>query len=181
MLKAVENATFGNFSGQWFALCVFSGQETEAAQRLSRYGVATYWPKGRRWRRAGHGRHLRTVVRPIMPGYLFAALCPRQWPALHLVPMVYGVVGMDGRPVPVPVAELIRIRVAEAEGQYDEPEPGEARRRTILQVGAHVSVVGTVLDGWVGVVAAAANGRGVAVDVGGKLVTVPVDSLRAVA
>jgi len=166
---------------EWYALTVRGGAEMAVAAGeggLPSHGIECYLPVERREVRVRHAKSLKRVERPLLPGYVFAALSPSDWAVLPRVAAVRGVVVVGDVPVRVRLADLERMRRI-------EQEVAEAVRtgpvaRVVLQRGAKVEVVGTAFGGRIGCVAndPGRRGRTVLIDFGPAAVSIPVDMVR---
>lgn len=166
----------------WYVLMVTGGMEHEVLARLLRIGVGGYVPMGLgqgRWLRSRRARVTRAVA---MPGYVLVEAPEARWYVVMRVVGVLGVVGTrDRAPLAVSARAVARVMADEAAGLYDAARPEAAR--TVITRGTRVEVVGSVWDGWVGVVVAeAANDRAPArVEIAGRPIAIPLDKLRVAA
>ncbi|MCW1839451.1 transcription termination/antitermination NusG family protein [Prosthecomicrobium hirschii] len=167
----------------WYALTVRGGAELAVAGQeggLPRYGIEAYLPVEVREVRVRHVKGVQRVERPLLPGYVFAALAPSDWAVLPRIAAVRGVVVVGDVPVRVRLADLERMRRIEREVAEQRGRPGG---RVLLVRGARVEIVGTAMDGWAGTVAndpGTGAGR-VLVDFGPRAVAVPLDAVKRIA
>lgn len=134
----------------WFAIHAHAGREELAEIQLRQTCARVFFPRYRQ-RVILHG-YRREVVRPLFPGYLFAAFDPsRTFKAVHYARGVRGVVVFGGLPAEVPVALLRTIQ----EGMQDgfvllQPPP--------LLIGQRVEITAGPFKGYTGIFAAERSG-----------------------
>jgi transcription antitermination factor NusG len=89
---------------RWFALRVRSNFEKVASQILEQKGYQSFLPVyhcRNRW-----SDRIKTVERPLFPGYLFCRFDQQERLPILITPGVVGVVGLGKTPVPIPEAEI---------------------------------------------------------------------------
>lgn len=89
----------------WFALQVPPQKEFAAQAILHKKGIDTYVPVRKEWRRRNKyskAKELRSF--PVAPRYVFAGFPSRVplWFDLFSLPIITGVVGLNGTPKPIP-------------------------------------------------------------------------------
>jgi transcription antitermination factor NusG len=93
---------------QWFALRVRSNFEKVATQLLEQKGYESFLPlyhSRNRW-----SDRIKTVERPLFPGYLFCRFDQQQRLPILVTPGVVGVVGLGKTPVPIPLVEIEAVQ-----------------------------------------------------------------------
>lgn len=127
----------------WYCLKTRPGKEVFAVEGLRRQGYETCLPKIQKTIKRGRG-HL-AVLRPLFPGYVFAALSEtnRRWQPMRNTRGVTQIIAFGDQPSQVPV-ELIQ--------QFQEmsDETGKLRFQSELDVGDRIRVIGGTFDNWVG-------------------------------
>jgi len=115
---------------RWYAVHTHPRAEGKAEFNLRRQGFDVYCPRLQVQRR--HARRVDTVLRPLFPRYLFAAIDvdEQPWRAVNGTFGVASLVGRGERPAPVPegLVEAIAAREAETAGIVLPPpsfRPGE--------------------------------------------------------
>jgi transcriptional antiterminator RfaH len=127
----------------WFAVQTQPRREEVAEAHLARLGAPTLCPRYRR-RVILHG-YRRDVVRPLFPGYVFAAFDPRRGlKAVHYARGVRGVVMIGGEPAEAP-ADLIRGLAARMRDGFVVLEPPR------LTVGQRVEITYGPFEGYTGI------------------------------
>ena len=105
----------------WFALAVKSLHEHAVAECLEFKSFEVYLPIKRDVRRWSD--RLKTIERPLFPGYVFCRLdCARRIEALR-TPGVRSIVGFGGEVTPISEVEIERVRTLLASGHAVEPWP----------------------------------------------------------
>ena len=134
----------------WFAVHTQGGREDVAEAHLRAKCERVFCPRYRQ-RVILHGRR-REVVRPLFPGYLFAAFDPsREFKAVHYAHGVRGVVAFGGSPAEVPVDLLRNIEAGMRDGFVVlQPPP--------LQVGDRIEITAGPFKGYTGILAAHRSG-----------------------
>jgi transcription antitermination factor NusG len=134
----------------WFAIHTQAGRETVAAAHLRLKCERVFFPRYRQ-RVILHG-YRREVVRPLFPGYLFAAFDPaRELKGVHYARGVRGVVAFGSCPAEVPVELLHGIEAGMHDGFVVlQPVP--------LRVGERVEITAGPLKGYTGIFAAERSG-----------------------
>ncbi len=123
-------------SGDWFAVNTEPKHETLAREEIADHGVVVYLPLFTRQERHGKGR-MRTVSRPMFPGYLFARceLNDRNYHAIKSARGVHRLLG-NGRPHYIDPGALEVVRLKEAE--FAEKEA----RRVAIEEAARIAKEG---------------------------------------
>lgn len=167
----------------FYAVSVLGGTEYAVAECLKTWGVQARVPSVTRSIRLRHTRKPKEVGRPAIPGYVFAPILGCQWPLLRRLSAVLGVICVDGQPARLDAHAMSRLDEIVAELQAAEHQAQAGPVRTTVRFGDLVTVVGTAFDGWKGVVANANHERGdlVRVDLGPRIVAIPLDALRVAA
>lgn len=126
----------------WYAVQTQPRREEVAEARLGALGVAAFCPRYRR--RVILNGYRREVVRPLFPGYLFAAFDRREaYRAVHYARGVRGVVSFGEEPVTVP-DELLRCILARQRDGYVHLDPPS------LRDGQRVEIVAGPFKGYTG-------------------------------
>ena len=134
----------------WYAVHTQPRREAAAELSLRRCGVAVFLPRCRE-KVILHG-YRREVVRPLFPGYLFAAFDPGE--CLRMVHYAHGVrrvVMFGGEPASVPVALLESIEARMQDGCVRLAPPP-------LWAGQRVEIIAGPLAGMTGIFQADASG-----------------------
>lgn len=95
---------------QWFALTCRPQKEFACQRVLERYGLRTFVPIRREWRRRNAISKAKVLKPyPIAPRYVFAGFEPGVplWFELFNLPIVSGVVGLEGEPAQIPAAAMV--------------------------------------------------------------------------
>lgn len=103
----------------WFALLTPPGKEFVAQKILRRYGLRTFVPVRREYRRKNKfvkEKQLREYA--IAPRYVFAGFPPGVplWFELFRLHIITGVVGLSGEPTRLPAASMIKLITHTAHG-----------------------------------------------------------------
>ena len=108
-------ASFGMATGdldpQWYALTVPPQKEYVVAYLLRKRGMATFIPTEiRTHKRSGYSKGKAEFAVPIIPGVVFAGF-PTQpaWYYLLRNELIWGVIGMDGRPWRLNIWKLLKF------------------------------------------------------------------------
>ena len=114
---------------RWYAIRSKPKQEVRAESNLQAWGIETFLPRIREWRRRRHASGSAHCTAPLFPGYLFARFDAAQLLGkIRLTRGVHNVVafGDTATPVEDAILALIRSRV-QADGlvHIDEPAPGD--------------------------------------------------------
>jgi transcriptional antiterminator RfaH len=134
----------------WFAVHTQPAREEVAEANLRRFCRAVFCPRYRQ-RAIIHG-YRREVVRPLFPGYLFAAFDPAQhFKAVHYAGGVRGVVAFGGQPAQVPPSLLHGIWSRMRDGFVVIAPPP-------LCVGQRVEITAGPLKGYTGIFTAQCSG-----------------------
>jgi transcription antitermination factor NusG len=92
---------------RWYALRCDTSGELDAMQAICIGGLQAFVPLECRQIREGRRRRPKTIRTVMMPGYVLAKM-PHGYAARH-VPIVRGVVCMDGEPAPLPEADVLDL------------------------------------------------------------------------
>lgn len=127
----------------WFAIQTKSHREDAAAMNIGRLGLEVFLPMMRGEKVVFEA--VRTVVKPLFPGYLFARFCPGTY--LHVIRYARGVqrvVCTAQMPLPVDesIIEAIRLRIGK--DGYVRMKPRRLRRGepVIIQEGPLQGITG---------------------------------------
>jgi transcription termination/antitermination protein NusG len=93
----------------WFALRVRSNAERAVRHALRAYGIEEFLPLVRtvsQW-----SDRVKTIERPLFPGYLFARVDPRNASLVAWIPGVVSFLPSNLEPIPVDAAEIESIRL----------------------------------------------------------------------
>ena len=133
--------------GTWIVINTHPHKERFALDNLARQSFATYCPMLRTSVR--HARATRQVLRPIFPGYIFAAVNPdtQRWKPLLSTFGVRSVVGSAERPSFVPRGFIEALKAREIDGAI-------ARPSVPFQVGQSVRLMRQPFDGLVATIVA---------------------------
>ena len=125
----------GDGAAAWYAVHAQPRREDVAEAQLRTLGVRTFWPRHRQ-RVILHG-YKREVIRPLFPGYLFAAFdVRRDFRAVHYACGVRGVVLVGREPAEVPADLLEGIRARMQDGLVVlRPEPFRQGQRLEIVAG----------------------------------------------
>lgn len=96
----------------WFALLVPPQMEFVAQKILRRYGLRTFVPVRREWRRRNKFVKTKELQEyPIAPRYVFAGFDRRfpLWFDLFNLPVISGAVGLNGEPLKIPGKAMARL------------------------------------------------------------------------
>lgn len=109
-------------TGLWFAMRVRSGGEEAASEDLEEAGCEVWVPKFKTMTKPTKKRRPTEVMRPLMPGYVFARVPFGGWSSVSQAKSVIGwVAGLDGQPLPCRrEAEVRNLREAERLGLHDD-------------------------------------------------------------
>ena len=129
----------------WLALAVKSLHERTVAECLEFKSFEVYVPVSRNVRRWSD--RLKTIDRPLFPGYVFCRLdCARRVEALR-TPGVRSIVGFGGDVTPISEVEIERVRTLLASGHAVEPWPYvNAGQRVRVHRGPFLGVEGIVVS-----------------------------------
>lgn len=116
---------------RWFVIQAFTGSEDDIADELHKAGIHAYFPRYKKEVRRKHG--FRTVIKPLLPSYLFVAEPEKpEEPLMHMGKPVHwrkrisdtdDVVGFlknQGEPITIDGELVLDIQVRETEGEFDE-------------------------------------------------------------
>jgi transcription antitermination factor NusG len=92
---------------RWYALKCDTSGELDAMQAVCIGGLQAFVPLECRQVREGRRRRPKTIRTVMLPGYVLAKM-PHGYAARH-VPIVRGVVCMDGEPAPLPEAAVLDL------------------------------------------------------------------------
>jgi transcription antitermination factor NusG len=95
---------------RWYALRCDTSGELAAMQAACIGGLQAFVPLECTQRRVGKRRRPKTVRTVMLPGYVLAKM-PHGYAARH-VPLVRGVVCMDGAPIPLPDRDVLDLMQA---------------------------------------------------------------------
>ncbi len=139
----------------WFAVHTQAGREQVAEIHLQRQCQRVFCPRYRQ-RVILHG-YRREVIRPLFPGYLFAAFDPmRDFKSVHYARGVRGVVVLGGGPAEVPGELLHTIRAGMQDGFVVLHPPS-------LPLGQRVEITAGPFKGYTGILAACSGTERVAI------------------
>jgi transcription antitermination factor NusG len=105
----------------WFALRVKSNFEKTASQILQQKGYQEFLPIYRT--RSRWSDRIKTVERPLFPGYLFCRFDQQARLPILVTPGVMNVVGLGKIPVPIPEEEIKAVRILIDSGVPATPWP----------------------------------------------------------
>jgi transcription antitermination factor NusG len=108
---------------RWYALKCDTSGELDAMQAVCIGGLQAFVPMERRQVREGRRRRPKTIRTIMLPGYVLAKM-PHGYAARH-VPIVRGVVCMDGEPIPLPERDVLDLM----QGSRELPQPTRKERR----------------------------------------------------
>lgn len=135
---------------QWFALIVPPQKEFVAQKILRRYGLRTFVPVRREWRRRNKFSKEKELRKfPLTPRYLFAGFDQGVplWFNLFNLPVISGVVGIADEPMPIPVAAMCEF-ITKTGGGMNAPEVQKfMRTHREFKVGDLVEIVDSPFDG----------------------------------
>jgi len=135
------NESFLSVDLPWYAVYTQARREDLAEANLQAFGVGVFCPRYRQ-RVILHGYN-REVVRPLFPGYLFAAFAPRDFRAVHYAHGVRGVVAFGGELAIVP-ANLLASITAHMQDGYVVLSPPQ------LEPGQRVEIIAGSFRGYTG-------------------------------
>ncbi len=141
-------------AGGWFVIRTNPRCEMLAFDGLERAGFEPWMPMGRRHVRRRYTKSRRTVLRPVLTGYVFARVPmeARAWGRLCKVNGVRQALGLEDRAggvKPLPLAEVERYQRFSESGVFDEKR-ARAHWRRDVSLSAEVYRAGervTVKDG----------------------------------
>jgi transcription antitermination factor NusG len=105
----------------WFALRIKSNFEKTASQILQHKGYEAFLPvyqTRNRW-----SDRMKTVERPLFPGYLFCRFDQQDRLPILVTPGVVGVVGLGKAPMPIPEEEIEAVEALICSGLAAMPWP----------------------------------------------------------
>ena len=105
----------------WFAIRVKSNFEKTASQILHQKGYTQFLPTYRtrnRW-----SDRIKTVERPLFPGYLFCRFDQQDRLPILVTPGVVNVVGIGKTPMPIPEVEIEAVQAMVRSGLLTTPWP----------------------------------------------------------
>ncbi|MEZ5899109.1 MAG: transcriptional activator RfaH [Hyphomicrobiaceae bacterium] len=136
----VENLSC-NEAGQWLAIATHPHKERAAIENLERQDFQTYCPMVRK--RIRHARRVQDVLRPLFPGYVFAALSAGQsWRSIHSTLGVRRVIAFGETPGMLSGDFISALRAREIDGAIVKPSQD-------YQVGQTVRMTGAAFEGLV--------------------------------
>ena len=142
--------TRGDGTVTWYAVHTQPRREAVAESSLRRVGARVLCPRYRQ-RVILHG-YRREVIRPLFPGYLFAAFdVARDFRAVHYARGVHGVVAFGGTPAVVPTALVASIEARMQDGLVVLSPPR-------LHTGQRVEIVAGPFTSYTGIVEAEMSG-----------------------
>jgi transcription antitermination factor NusG len=108
----------------WFVVMTFTGSEQDVADDLRKAGFHAYLPRRKEEVLNKHARTKRTIVRPLLPSYIFVAM-PNNPTLRHFgrVSDIDGVIGFlknQGEPVGIDAEIVADIEVREMNGEFDK-------------------------------------------------------------
>ena len=118
----------GGGSMRWYALRCDTSGELAAMQAVCIGGLQAFVPMECQQVRVGPKRRPKTIRTVMLPGYVLAKM-PHGYAARH-VPIVRGVVCMDGEPIPLPEADVLDLMQASA-SRAELPTRKERQARSI--------------------------------------------------
>jgi len=146
MTKAHEAAT----KFHWYALRVPPQKEFAAQMILRKKGLATFLPVHRSWRRRNKYTKIKELRQfPLMPRYVFTGFPKRIpiWFDVFALPLITGVVGVNGTPRLLDEAAMERIMGA-YENAIDAPKEQKwMPTHNEFAVGDTAQVMGGPFDG----------------------------------
>ena len=121
-------------SAGWFVIHTNPRCEMLAFDALERAGFEPWMPMGRRHVRRRYTKSRRTVLRPVLTGYVFVRMSddPTAWGALRKVNGVRRTLGLDDRAggvKPLPPAEVERYQRFAESGVFDACSARTGRMR----------------------------------------------------
>lgn len=135
----------------WYALRARPAAEGLVAGRLGSLGVPCALPVKIEYRRRSRvAKTKEAVTRPVLTGYVFAAVSPCAWGRVLGVRHVAGVLGVDGVPTRMRASQLAAFCRRSAAGAFSAPEhQRHMRTGREFAVGQVVEITGTrtPLDG----------------------------------
>lgn len=134
----------------WYALYVRPQKEFVAQIILERYGVTTYVPVRRDWRRRNkYTKEKRLTSYPLAPRYVFAGFPPGipLWFDLFNLPLISGVVGIDDVPMRLKTPDVVSLLRKHPNGVVAPKEQKHMQTGKEFAVGDNVEVVGGPFDG----------------------------------
>lgn len=133
----------------WYAIVVVPGREFVAQKILRRYGLSTFVPVRREWRRRNkyvREKELQTYV--VAPRYVFGGFdaCPL-WFDLFALPNVSGVVGFLDEPARIPSHAMARL-IRKTGGGLNAPQVQKfMRTHHEFSLGQVVEIIGGPFEG----------------------------------
>lgn len=135
----------------WYVVFVMTGKEYLTQRMLSNWGASVYLPLCRKWRRLNrYTRDKTKIAYPAVAGSLFVGFergQERWFDIFRSISSVYGVLGIDGRPVTVDGG---RLETFIQENRFRFNVAGEEQfMRTYheFQIGDRVQIVDGPFDG----------------------------------
>ncbi|MEO1686518.1 MAG: transcription termination/antitermination NusG family protein [Pseudomonadota bacterium] len=134
----------------WFALTVRPGCEETIKDRVGSFGTPVAVPRKIVYRRPHrHAKAKRPVVRPLITGYVFAAI-DHEWAPVLSLPNVVGVLGSNGAPKPVSAREFSFLMRRSSAGAFTAPSHWQhLRTGREFCVGDSVEILAGPLAGYV--------------------------------
>jgi transcription antitermination factor NusG len=135
----------GTENKKWHALYVSSRAEKKVVARLTDLGIESYLPlktEKKQW-----SDRKKTVISPLINGYVFVKINPRQRDQVFQANGVVQYVKYNGKDAIIREAEINILRSIEEKGYYAEAKPLEKLSpgdRTIIQHGPFKGITGIV-------------------------------------
>lgn len=99
---------------KWYAFTTAPQKEFTARNELQRRGIKVYVPYKRDKREYGVYKKLRTIRRPLMPGYVLARIGAQDWGAIRSIREVHRPLGGDN-PLTLSSEQINGVRIAAVE------------------------------------------------------------------
>lgn len=134
----------------WYALLTPPGREFVAQKILRRYGLRTFVPIRREWRRKNKFVKTKELHSyPVAPRYVFAGFQRRVplWFDLFNLPVISGVVGLEGEPSPIRGEAMSRLIQKTAGGLNAPAVQKFMRTHHEFAVGQTVEVIDGPFEG----------------------------------
>lgn len=140
-----EDAPVRTAAPRWLALATHAHKEDLAVKNLIRQGFEAYCPMLRKTVR--HARRAQDVLRPLFPGYVFAAAASgASWRSMHSTVGVRRIIAFGEQPCLLSNDFISALRIREVDGAVVRPsQPYSIGQQVKLTGGAFEGLVATIV------------------------------------